>query len=170
MIVWVMRSSRVPLRIAWVLSLAIGPLSCQSKQEDAPKPAPPAATASAEPGIIELLDGSPTVARLQTDRVALRPIRTALKAQAGKVLANENRLAHLSARVPGRIVAVYADLGARVGSTPFPRTLGLRVSLPPAETPVSAAVGDCASVRCNQRDPLWLQPWSGTAAGSPARA
>lgn len=110
----VMRSSRVPLRIAWVLSLAIGPLSCQSKQEDAPKPAPPAAMASAEPGTIELPDGNPTLARLQTDRVALRPIRTALKAQAGKILANENRLAHLSARVPGRIVAVYADLGARV--------------------------------------------------------
>jgi cobalt-zinc-cadmium efflux system membrane fusion protein len=29
-------------------------------------------------------------------------------------LANENRLAHLSARVPGRIVAVYANLGDRV--------------------------------------------------------
>jgi cobalt-zinc-cadmium efflux system membrane fusion protein len=46
--------------------------------------------------------------------VALRPIRTVLKAQAGKILANENRLAHLSARVPGRIVAVYANLGDRV--------------------------------------------------------
>ena len=44
----------------------------------------------------------------------LRPIRTVLKAQAGKILANENRLAHLSARVPGRIVAVYANLGDRV--------------------------------------------------------
>ena len=51
---------------------------------------------------------------LQTDRVALRPIRTVLKAQAGKILPNENRLAHLSARVPGRIVAVYANLGDRV--------------------------------------------------------
>jgi cobalt-zinc-cadmium efflux system membrane fusion protein len=46
--------------------------------------------------------------------VALRPIRTALKAQAGKILANENRLAHLSARVSGHIVAVYANLGDRV--------------------------------------------------------
>jgi cobalt-zinc-cadmium efflux system membrane fusion protein len=107
-------SSPVPLRIALLLLVAIGPTSCQSKQEDAPKPPATAATVPNEPGIIELPDGSPTLARLQTDRVALRPIRTALKAQAGKVLANENRLAHLSARVPGRIVAVYADLGDRV--------------------------------------------------------
>ena len=76
---------------------------CESKQEDARKPHAPATTSSNEPGIIELPDGSPTLARLQTDRVALRPIRTILKAQAGKILANENRLAHLSARVPGRI-------------------------------------------------------------------
>ncbi len=93
---------------------AIGLTSCQSKPEDPPKP-PPAATApSPEPGIIELPDGSPTLPQLQTDRVALRPIRTTLKAQAGKILANENRLAHLTARVPGRIVAVYANLGDRV--------------------------------------------------------
>ena len=82
-------------------------MSCESKQEDARKPPASAATSSAEPGIIELPEGSPTLAHLQTDRVALRPIRTVLKAQAGKILANENRLAHLSARVPGRIVAVY---------------------------------------------------------------
>jgi cobalt-zinc-cadmium efflux system membrane fusion protein len=39
-----------------------------------------------------------------------------LRAQGGKILPNENRLAHLSARVPGRIVAVYANLGDRVKS------------------------------------------------------
>ena len=103
-----------PLRIALFLLAAIVQMSCESKQSDAPKPPPSAATSSAEPGIIELPDGSPTLTRLQTDRVALRPIRTVLKAQAGKILANENRLAHLSARVPGRIVAVYANLGDRV--------------------------------------------------------
>ena len=102
------------LRIALFLLVAIVHLSCESKQEDARKPPAPAATSSAEPGIIELPDGSPTLTRLQTDRVALRPIRMSLKAQAGKILANENRLAHLSARVPGRIVAVYANLGDRV--------------------------------------------------------
>lgn len=111
---WMIHSSLIPLRIAIVMLIAIAHTGCQSKQEDAPKPPPPAATSSAQPGVIELQDGSPTVAQLQTDRVALRPIRTTLKAQAGKILANENRLAHLSARVPGRIVAVYANLGDRV--------------------------------------------------------
>lgn len=110
----VMRTSPVSLTIALCLFVALATTSCQSKEEDAPKPHAPAATSSAEPGIIELPDGSPTLTRLQTDRVALRPIRTSLKAQAGKILANENRLAHLSARVPGRIVAVYANLGDRV--------------------------------------------------------
>ena len=110
----VMPSASIHLTIALFLLTALGPMSCQSKQEDAAKPPPPATTSSAQPGFIELPEGSPTLAHLQTDRVALRPIRTALKAQAGKILANENRLAHLSARVPGHIVAVYANLGDRV--------------------------------------------------------
>jgi membrane fusion protein, heavy metal efflux system len=107
----VILTSSTTLRIASFLFAAIVLISCESKQEEAPKPP---ATASAEPDIIELPEESTTFAHLQTDRVALRPIRTVLKAQAGKILANENRLAHLSARVPGRIVAVYADLGDRV--------------------------------------------------------
>lgn len=110
----VLRSSPVSLRIAVVLLVAIAQMACQGKQEETPKTAPPAAKASHEPGVIELPEGSRTLTQLQTDRVALRPIRVALKAQAGKILANENRLAHLSARVPGRIVAVYANLGDRV--------------------------------------------------------
>lgn len=111
----VMRASLVSLRIVPVLFIVLVLWSCHSKEEDVPKPSPPAATApSSEPGIVELPEGSPTLAHLQTNRVALRPIRAALKAQGGKILANENRLAHLSARVPGRIVAVYANLGDRV--------------------------------------------------------
>lgn len=106
--------SWILLRIVLFLSVDIFLMSCESKQDEAPKPPPPTATASAEPGILELPEGSPTLAQLQTDRVAIRPIRTVLKAQAGKVLANENHLAHLSARVPGHIVAVYANLGDRV--------------------------------------------------------
>jgi cobalt-zinc-cadmium efflux system membrane fusion protein len=109
-----MPTSLSPLRLALLLLVAIVPMSCESKQEGPPKPPSPAATASAELGILELPEGSTTLAYLQTDRVALRPIRSALKAQAGKILANENRLAHLSARVPGHIVAVYANLGDRV--------------------------------------------------------
>lgn len=108
------RSSSVAPRIAIVLLVAIAQTACQAKHEDTPKPSAPVAPASAEPDIIELPEGSPTLARLQTDRVAVRPIRTILKAQSGKILANQNRLAQLSARVPGHIVAVYANLGDRV--------------------------------------------------------
>jgi cobalt-zinc-cadmium efflux system membrane fusion protein len=101
-------------RIVWSLSVVVASLSCQSKQDDAPKPPAATATVPAEHGVIELPEGSPALAQLQTDRVAIRPIRMTLKAQAGKILANDNRLAHLSARVPGRIVAVFANLGDRV--------------------------------------------------------
>ena len=111
---FLMPTSWIPPRIALFLLVIIVQMSCESKQSDAPKSPPSAAASSAEPGVIELPDGSPTLTRLQTDRIALRPIRTVLKAQSGKILANENRLAHLSARVPGRIVAVYANLGDRV--------------------------------------------------------
>ncbi|MDX2252900.1 MAG: efflux RND transporter periplasmic adaptor subunit [Nitrospira sp.] len=101
-------------RIVLSLSAAVVSLSCQSKQDDAPKPPDATATVPAEHGVIELPEGNPALAQLQTDRVAIRPIRMTLKAQAGKILANDNRLAHLSARVPGRIVAVFANLGDRV--------------------------------------------------------
>ncbi|MDI3461545.1 MAG: Cobalt/zinc/cadmium efflux RND transporter, membrane fusion protein, CzcB family [Nitrospira sp.] len=109
-----LRSSPVSLRIAIVVLVACAQTACQAKQEDAPKTPSQRTKALQESGVIELPEGSPTLAQLQTDRVALRPMRMALKAQAGKVLANENRLAHLSPRVPGRIVAVYANLGDRV--------------------------------------------------------
>ncbi|WP_447601324.1 efflux RND transporter periplasmic adaptor subunit [Nitrospira sp. Nam80] len=94
-----------------LLSL-LGGGSCRDQQEESKQPPPVAASTQA--GVIELREGSPTLAHIRTDQVAVRPIRVVLKAQAGKILANENRLAHLSARVPGRIVAVYADLGHRV--------------------------------------------------------
>lgn len=109
-----MPPSLSPVWIALFLLVAVVQMSCESKHEDSPKPPSPAAAASAESGILELSEGSTTLAHLQTDRVAFRSIRTVLKAQAGKILANENRLAHLSARVPGRIVAVYGNLGDRV--------------------------------------------------------
>ena len=109
---FIRRSSPVSLTIALCL-LVVASTSCQSKEEDTPKP-PAKATILAEPGFIELAEGSQTLSRLQKDLVALRPIRTVLKAQAGKILPNENRLAHLSARVPGRIVTVFANLGDHV--------------------------------------------------------
>ena len=107
-------SSKRLLGIALVAVMIVSHSSCQSKQEDASKPSPPAAQSSTQPGLVELPEGSPTLAHLHTERAKLRPIRMSLKAQGGKILPNENRLAHLGARVPGRIVAVYANIGDRV--------------------------------------------------------
>jgi len=66
---FVMPTSLSSLRIALFLLVVISNTACESKQEDAPKPLSPAATASAEPGILELPEGSTTFAHLQTDRV-----------------------------------------------------------------------------------------------------
>jgi len=108
--------SRFPVHLAIVLATALAHLSCQAKQDEAPKPVPQTAIPQAQPGVIELPEGSPVLGRLARERVAVHPIRMSLRAQGGKILPNENRLAHLSARVPGRIVAVYANLGDRVES------------------------------------------------------
>lgn len=104
--------SSSPALLAFALSLLLAvSLSCESKPEEATKRSTPEVTSPAQTGFIELPEGSPTLAHLTVERVALRPLRISIKAQAGKILANENRLAHLSARVPGRIVTVTADLG-----------------------------------------------------------
>jgi cobalt-zinc-cadmium efflux system membrane fusion protein len=84
--------------------------SCQSKQEE-PAESGPTARSEQHGRVLDLPEVSPALAALKTERVAVRPIRMILKAQAGKILANENQLAHLSSRVPGRIVAVHANLG-----------------------------------------------------------
>lgn len=94
-----------------VLTMAIALAACQAKQDEA---APRVATSLPQPGVIELQEGSLVLAQLLTERVKFHPMRISLKAQAGKILPNENRLAHLSPRVSGRIVAVYANLGDRV--------------------------------------------------------
>lgn len=106
--------SRVCFEIGIVVLIAIGQLACEAKQEEIPKAPSQSTKALQDSGVIELPDDSPSLAQIQTDRVAMRPIRITLKAQAGKVQPNENRLAHLSPRVPGRIVSVYANLGDRV--------------------------------------------------------
>ena len=77
-----LRSSSVYLRIAIVALVACAQTACQAKQEDAPKTPSQPTKALQESGVIELPEGSPTLAQLQTDRVVLRPIRMALKAQA----------------------------------------------------------------------------------------
>jgi len=91
-------------------------VACQSREDEPVKPAASVATRSGQPGMVELKEGSSTLGQLQTERAQFHPMQVSLKAQAGKILPNENRLAHLSARVPGRIVTVYANLGDRVKS------------------------------------------------------
>jgi hypothetical protein len=52
------------------------------------------------------------------------------------------------------------------GSTPFSRTVELRVAPPAAAVPVSAADADCDSVQCRQRYPLGPPLSCGSVAGS----
>lgn len=109
-------SSTVMRPLFTVLMMTIVLTACQAKQDEAVKPPASAAPPAAQSGVIELQEGSASLAQLQTERAQFHPMQMSLKAQAGKILPNENRLAHLSGRVPGRIVAVYANLGDRVKS------------------------------------------------------
>lgn len=105
-------TARLVVSFAAVLSA----VSCQPSQDEAQKRPPHATQSAAQAGMIELPDGSSMLSQIQTERVGYRSMRMSLKAQGGKILPNENRLAHLGPRVPGRIVAVYANLGDRVES------------------------------------------------------
>ena len=111
---WKSFSLGCAVRCAITIASVVASVSCQPTQDEPKKSMPQATQPSAQSGVIELPEGNPTLAQLQTERVGLRPIRMLLKAQGGKILPNENRLAHLGPRVPGRIVAVYANLGDRV--------------------------------------------------------
>ena len=101
------------VRLVIAVAVAVASASCQPTQEEAQKQTP-ATSPAAQAGMIELADGSPMLAQIHTERVEHHPMRMSLQAQGGKILPNENRLAHLGPRVPGRIVAVYANLGDRV--------------------------------------------------------
>jgi cobalt-zinc-cadmium efflux system membrane fusion protein len=102
------------VRLAIAVAVAAASASCQPTQEESQKRIPQGTHSSAQAGMIELPEGSPMLAQIHTEGVERRPMRMSLKAQGGKILPNENRLAHLGPRVPGRIVAVYANLGDRV--------------------------------------------------------
>lgn len=101
-----------------VVSVAVflSSVSCQPAQDEAQKMPQQATPLAIQTGVIELPEGSSLLAQIHTERVGHRSMRMSLKAQGGKILPNENRLAHLGPRVPGRIVAVYANLGDRVQS------------------------------------------------------
>jgi cobalt-zinc-cadmium efflux system membrane fusion protein len=109
-----LRSSKVLRGGLMVIMAVIVLAACQARENESAKPPVSVATPSGQPGMIKLEEGSQALGRIQTERVQFRPMQVSLQAQAGKILPNENRLAHLSARVPGRIVTVYANLGDRV--------------------------------------------------------
>lgn len=102
------------VRLIIAVAVTVASASCQPTQEEGQKRTPQATPPSAHAGMIELPDGSPMLGQIHTERVEQHPMRMSLKAQGGKILPNENRLAHLGPRVPGRIVAVYANLGDQV--------------------------------------------------------
>lgn len=109
----VVRTSQVRACVMLGAILVVGPLSCESRQQE-PSSQSGGSAFTSGPSVLELPEGSPTLAGLKTEQIRVRPLKVTLKAQAGKILPNENRLAHLSPRVPGRIVSVYANLGDRV--------------------------------------------------------
>ncbi len=111
---WTLLIPGFAVRMVIAVAVTVATASCQPTQEEAQKRVPHATQPSTQAGMIELPDGSPMLAQIQTERVEQHPMRMSLKAQGGKILPNENRLAHLGPRVPGRIVAVYANLGDRV--------------------------------------------------------
>ena len=98
--------------------LVLGALltGCKAQLEEAKSGSTSCATREVAPRTIEVPATNTAFAAIKTEQIQVRPLRQMLKAQAGKILANENRLAHLSSRVPGRIIAVYANLGDRVKS------------------------------------------------------
>ena len=96
------------------VAVAAVSVSCQPTQDEAQKQTPQGTPPPTQSRMIELPEGSPMLAQIHTEQVEHHPMRVSLKAQGGKILPNENRLAHLGPRVPGRIVAVYANLGDRV--------------------------------------------------------
>jgi membrane fusion protein, heavy metal efflux system len=104
------------VRLVALLVVFIASVSCQPPQDEAQKRSAQATVPGTQAGVIELPDGSSTLSQIHTERVGHRSMRMSLKAQGGKILPNENRLAHLGPRVPGRIVGVYANLGDRVRS------------------------------------------------------
>lgn len=111
---WKTPFTRFAVGSAIAVSVAAVSVSCQPTQDEAQKQTPHGTPPPAQARMIELPEGSPMLAQIHTEQVEHHPMRVSLKAQGGRILSNENRLAHLGPRVPGRIVAVYANLGDRV--------------------------------------------------------
>lgn len=113
---WKSLVPRCAVRLIVLLVVFLSSVSCQPPQDEGQKRPAQATAPETQAGVIELPEGTSMLSQIHTERVGHRSMRMSLKAQGGKILPNENRLAHLGPRVPGRIVAVYSNLGDRVES------------------------------------------------------
>jgi cobalt-zinc-cadmium efflux system membrane fusion protein len=114
-------------KFLWTVALAgvaVGlPVSCTQRPEEAakgqetPKQAAEAQgrAETGEAGVIELAPEAYASAGIQTGRVEVRPLAAEIETT-GQVGFNEDRIAHVSPRVAGRLTAVRATLGQRVAA------------------------------------------------------
>jgi cobalt-zinc-cadmium efflux system membrane fusion protein len=89
-------------------------VSC-SRQPDATEEANGERQAQGETGLIELPPEAYASAGIQTARVEVRPFAAEIETT-GQVGFNEDRIAHVSPRVAGRITSVRATLGQKVAA------------------------------------------------------
>lgn len=86
----------------------------QGKEGERAEGGEPAEGEEHEEGVVELRPEARANARLQIGRVEARPLAGEIQTT-GEVGLNEDRVAHVGARVPGRIAAVRVTLGQKVG-------------------------------------------------------
>jgi cobalt-zinc-cadmium efflux system membrane fusion protein len=103
------------LGLASFVACSKPPVEEKRSQEVAAQPTALEKGAQPEKGIVELAPEAYSSAGLQTARVEVRPLATEIETT-GQVGFNEDRKAHVSPRVAGRITAVHVALGQRVAS------------------------------------------------------
>ncbi len=99
--------------VAVSMGLALIVVGCRSGSTDSPTATTDAARPRAEANRVELSPEAQEAAEIQTRPAALEAMREEIRATA-IVKVNENRVAHVSPRIPGRAVEVRALLGSVV--------------------------------------------------------
>ena len=100
----------LPLKFFFMLILAVALLGC-GKQESREETAESLDHETAD--VVRLDAEQQQKAGIKIETVGLRPLQQTISVP-GRIVFNERRLAHLTARVPGRVEQVYAFLGERV--------------------------------------------------------
>lgn len=104
------------LKTCFVLLLAVALFACGEKhntEESAKDVHAESSGHSGEENIVRLDAEQQQKAGVKIEPVTMRSLQQTISAP-GRVVLNERRLAHLTARVPGRVEQVYAFLGERV--------------------------------------------------------